>query len=267
MIWDVLSTFQHRDRRARSLTASEVAAQLDCSRRTALNKLTTLAAEGRVARRQVGGRARVWWVPNSYGEIKNASIAGSNQKCIRLPRYAGCTPNRELDLPVPRPKPAASTCRCVTATLVSVPTPVFINRFVVCYYITFNSDSSTVETLSPSWGSGTGSSTIAVSRLYSGERKCVLGAVNWTPISAAKNTSLSSNSSSSLPHASVTSCTVYKNASMKSATLNATTPISVVTVADFGGSDSVNVLIDFYLRPRGGSTPSRRTRGRQRGSR
>ena len=45
------------------LTTSEVAAALDCSRRTAYNRLDRLADRGHVATKKVGARGRVWWRP------------------------------------------------------------------------------------------------------------------------------------------------------------------------------------------------------------
>lgn len=60
---DVLTAFDARDDPAEPLTASEVGERVDCSRRTALNRLDELAEADRVASKKVGGRARVWWVP------------------------------------------------------------------------------------------------------------------------------------------------------------------------------------------------------------
>ena len=60
---DVLTAFDARDDPAEPLTASEVGERVECSRRTALNRLDELAEAGRVASKKVGGRARVWWVP------------------------------------------------------------------------------------------------------------------------------------------------------------------------------------------------------------
>lgn len=60
---DVAEVFETRDDRAEPLTAVEVADKLDCSRRTALNKLNSLEERGDVASKKVGGRSRVWWRP------------------------------------------------------------------------------------------------------------------------------------------------------------------------------------------------------------
>jgi MarR-like DNA-binding transcriptional regulator SgrR of sgrS sRNA len=60
---DVTRVFESRDDYAEPLTASEVADDLGCSRRTALNKLHRLEEETDLASKKVGGRSRVWWIP------------------------------------------------------------------------------------------------------------------------------------------------------------------------------------------------------------
>lgn len=60
---DVLGVFADRADRAEPLTAPELADRLNCSRRTALNKLHDLADAGDVSSKKVGGRSKVWWVP------------------------------------------------------------------------------------------------------------------------------------------------------------------------------------------------------------
>lgn len=60
---DVTDVFETREDYAEPLTASEIADQLGCSRRTALNKLHRLADETDVRSKKVGGRSRVWWIP------------------------------------------------------------------------------------------------------------------------------------------------------------------------------------------------------------
>ncbi|MHB9288910.1 HTH domain-containing protein [Halobacteriales archaeon Cl-PHB] len=60
---DVTAVFEDREDYAEPLTASEIAERLGCSRRTALNKLHTLAEETDVTSKKVGGRSRVWWIP------------------------------------------------------------------------------------------------------------------------------------------------------------------------------------------------------------
>lgn len=58
---DVLEVFDERGDASEPLTAPEVADELGCSRRTALNKLHKLADRGSVKSKKVGGRSRVWW--------------------------------------------------------------------------------------------------------------------------------------------------------------------------------------------------------------
>jgi predicted ArsR family transcriptional regulator len=60
---DVVEIFRAREDYAEPLTASEVAEELGCSRRTALNRLHDLQAETDVTSKKVGGRSRVWWIP------------------------------------------------------------------------------------------------------------------------------------------------------------------------------------------------------------
>lgn len=60
---DVTDVFESREDYAEPLTASEVADDLGCSRRTALNKLHDLQDETALRSKKVGGRSRVWWIP------------------------------------------------------------------------------------------------------------------------------------------------------------------------------------------------------------
>lgn len=60
---DVTAVFEAREDYAEPLTASEIAEQLGCSRRTALNKLHELETETDLKSKKVGGRSRVWWIP------------------------------------------------------------------------------------------------------------------------------------------------------------------------------------------------------------
>jgi predicted ArsR family transcriptional regulator len=59
----VTDVFESRSDYAEPLTASEVADELGCSRRTALNKLHDLEAQTDLTSKKVGGRSRVWWIP------------------------------------------------------------------------------------------------------------------------------------------------------------------------------------------------------------
>lgn len=60
---DVLDVFSDRDDTAEPLSTTDVAERLDCPRRTAYNKLSSLSERGQVRTKRVGARARVWWLP------------------------------------------------------------------------------------------------------------------------------------------------------------------------------------------------------------
>ncbi len=60
---DVSAVFKSREDYAEPLTAREIADELDCSRRTALNKLHQLEEQTDLKSKKVGGRSRVWWIP------------------------------------------------------------------------------------------------------------------------------------------------------------------------------------------------------------
>ncbi|MFC7141728.1 HTH domain-containing protein [Halosimplex aquaticum] len=60
---DVIEVFRDREDYAEPLTASEVAEEIGCSRRTALNRLHDLQEETDVTSKKAGGRSRVWWIP------------------------------------------------------------------------------------------------------------------------------------------------------------------------------------------------------------
>lgn len=62
---DILEVFAQRNDWGEPLTAPELADSLDCSRRTALNKLHSLEKNGEVTSKKVGGRSKVWWIPNA----------------------------------------------------------------------------------------------------------------------------------------------------------------------------------------------------------
>jgi MarR-like DNA-binding transcriptional regulator SgrR of sgrS sRNA len=57
------SDVEGREDYAEPLTASEVADELGCSRRTALNRLHDLQESTEMTSKKVGGRSRVWWIP------------------------------------------------------------------------------------------------------------------------------------------------------------------------------------------------------------
>jgi hypothetical protein len=61
---DILVVFHAREDASEPLTAPEIADAVNCSRRTALDRLHELEERGRVTSKKVGGRSRVWWVPD-----------------------------------------------------------------------------------------------------------------------------------------------------------------------------------------------------------
>jgi hypothetical protein len=66
----VLDAFSGRGDSHEPLTTREVATDLDCSRRTAYNKLDALASRGDLKTKKVGARGRVWWIPDGgAGEV------------------------------------------------------------------------------------------------------------------------------------------------------------------------------------------------------
>ncbi len=58
-----LEVFEEREDLGRPLTAADVMEVLECSRRTAHNKLNELVEAGELRTRKVGARSRVWWTP------------------------------------------------------------------------------------------------------------------------------------------------------------------------------------------------------------
>lgn len=72
---DVLGVFRDREDASEPLSAPEVAEALNCSRKTAYNKLVTLREQGRVTSKKVGARSRVWWVPENRSVERDDSPA------------------------------------------------------------------------------------------------------------------------------------------------------------------------------------------------
>jgi hypothetical protein len=69
------TVLEHRDP---AVTAPEVAKLLDCSRREALNTLTTLAEIGELETKKVGARGRIFWIP-SEGRSKEPLTVPSTE--------------------------------------------------------------------------------------------------------------------------------------------------------------------------------------------
>ncbi len=84
----VLEVFDAREDPARPLTAGDVGDELGCSRRTAYDKLETLAERGDLETRKVGARGRVWWVSMDTG----AAADGERDPLFDLPTFSGKGP-------------------------------------------------------------------------------------------------------------------------------------------------------------------------------
>lgn len=68
-----LEPFEEREDLGRPLTASDVMDALDCSRRTAHNKLNALVDADRLKTRKIGSRGRVWWTPVPSADVEYSS--------------------------------------------------------------------------------------------------------------------------------------------------------------------------------------------------
>ncbi len=62
------SIFTDQEQRGEPLTTREVADALGCARRTAYDKLETLAEQGDLKTKKVGARGRIWWLPTGIQE-------------------------------------------------------------------------------------------------------------------------------------------------------------------------------------------------------
>jgi hypothetical protein len=81
----VLGVFEDRTDRARPLTASDVMDALDCSRRTAHDKLNRLVDEGILETRKVGARSRVWWIPIMGADPDSGAHTDTGQEDTERP--------------------------------------------------------------------------------------------------------------------------------------------------------------------------------------
>ena len=98
----VLEVFEARDDWGRPLTASDVLAELDCSRRTAHNKLNELVDRGDLQTRKVGARSRVWWRAIDPADVRTVETAESTDEGDRPPEVAVAID--EADLPGSGPR-------------------------------------------------------------------------------------------------------------------------------------------------------------------
>lgn len=94
-----LEVFENREDQARPLTASEVMEELDCSRRTAHNKLNDLVERDLLETRKVGARSRVWWIPIRHGAVGTAGRAREDPDPDGPENLAVVRAIEEVDLP------------------------------------------------------------------------------------------------------------------------------------------------------------------------
>ena len=96
---DALGVFEGRDDRAEPLTSNELAEVLNCSRKTAFNKLTELEDAGDVVSKKVGGRSRVWWVPLRGAEspVTGSSDSPGSHQADHTDIYEDAITGREPD--------------------------------------------------------------------------------------------------------------------------------------------------------------------------
>ncbi len=95
-----LEVFEEREDRARPLTASDIAEALDCSRRTAHNKLGELVDRGELETRKVGARSRVWWrplprEPESAGRPRAEGVSDAVSEAVSEANLPGAGPQLE----------------------------------------------------------------------------------------------------------------------------------------------------------------------------
>jgi CRP-like cAMP-binding protein len=64
----VMSVFEGREDGCEPLSAKEIGDELDCTRKTATRWLKRLEADDRIASKEMGARAKAWWVPARKSE-------------------------------------------------------------------------------------------------------------------------------------------------------------------------------------------------------
>lgn len=68
---EMLAIFKETDERV--LSTAEVSDELPITRRATLDRLTSLAEDGRVESKSIGQRNRVWWVPEGASRKRSKS--------------------------------------------------------------------------------------------------------------------------------------------------------------------------------------------------
>ncbi|MFC7230502.1 hypothetical protein ACFQMM_02345 [Saliphagus sp. GCM10025308] len=82
---DCLAAFIEREDSAEPLGSSEVADHAGIARRTAHKKLEELVDRGVLASKKVGGRSRVWWVPDDLGVDLRQLVASTDDPDVDPP--------------------------------------------------------------------------------------------------------------------------------------------------------------------------------------
>lgn len=94
-----LEVFEQRSDPARPLTAGDVMDALECSRRTAHNKLNELVDQGVLETRKVGARGRVWWIPMDTEEPQEPRDQSTREAVRNARQQSTREAVREADLP------------------------------------------------------------------------------------------------------------------------------------------------------------------------
>lgn len=74
---DVLNVFEQLADPSESLSTREISDALDCARRTAYERLSGLADDGRLNTKKVGSQVRIWWLPSDNGDADISAAAES----------------------------------------------------------------------------------------------------------------------------------------------------------------------------------------------
>ena len=75
---DVLAVFRRVSDPKEALSTTEVADAVDCSRRTAYERLSELSSAGDLNTKKVGGQVRIWWVATDHDDPRLATVEGES---------------------------------------------------------------------------------------------------------------------------------------------------------------------------------------------
>lgn len=98
---DTLAVFEQLEHPYTPLTASEVAEELSCTRRTAFNKLQALSERGDLNSKKPGARSRVWWWSDPSGRATAADgveVLDDRRRSSKRGRNATDPPKEEREL-------------------------------------------------------------------------------------------------------------------------------------------------------------------------